>query len=382
LPTDRFDAVIAGAGIAGAATAWALAKRGVRRAVIVDPRPPLTLTSNRPEANYRTWWPQPAMVALALRSLALIDELRAEGAEIPMDRRGYLFVTGDAATAASLPTVVAAHPAALASAAEALDSDELHSRWPHLAPKLLAGIFVLTAGGLDTVALGRAMLDRAGVEVIRGRLTGIEMAGGRVVGAVIDGDRRLETNVVVNAAGPYARDVARAAGADLPLETVVRQKIVVDDVRSAIPRAAPFTISMSSGLHVKPDDTAGPRAIKIGWAYDQTPAEPLDDPQLPAEFPRRALAEAAKVVPGLGSDAPVAAHEGGYYARTPDGLPLIGQIDPDLHGLYALAGLAGFGAMMATAAGELLAAAIVNADVSAAFRPDRIQHKPAATGEL
>ena len=61
------DVVIAGAGIAGIATAWALAERGAGgRVALVDPRPPLSLTSDRPEANYRTWWPDPAMVALIM----------------------------------------------------------------------------------------------------------------------------------------------------------------------------------------------------------------------------------------------------------------------------------------------------------------------------
>ncbi|HEX5240630.1 MAG TPA: FAD-dependent oxidoreductase, partial [Candidatus Limnocylindrales bacterium] len=97
--------MIAGAGIAGIATAFSLAERGIRDVVIVDPRPPLSLTSRRPETNYRLWWP------LAARSLALVEALLADGAAVPMDRRGYLYVSDAEATARSLPAFVAGHPA-------------------------------------------------------------------------------------------------------------------------------------------------------------------------------------------------------------------------------------------------------------------------------
>jgi sarcosine oxidase subunit beta len=224
------------------------------------------------------------------------------------------------------------------------------------------------------------MLERSGAEVIRGQVSGFEIRDGRSVGAFVDGEY-IACDVAVDAAGPYARDVALMAGTDLPLETVLRQKLVVDDRERTIPRGAPFTISLSSGLHMKPDDTVGPSAVKIGWAYDQTPVSPIDDPPLPPDFPRLALTEANRIIPDLGVDAPVVAHESGYYTRTLDGLPLIGPLKA-AEGLFALAGLAGFGAMMAAAAGELLATAIVDGYISEAFLPERIQNKPASTGEL
>lgn len=391
------EIVIAGAGIAGIATAWHLAERGAGfRTVIVDPRPPLSLTSNRPEANHRTWWPHPSMVELAARSLDLIGQLRADGAAIPMDHRGYLFVSDEPSTAPTLPSVVDGHPATAASQAVALDGDELRRRWPHLGPSVLGGIFVGRAGGLDTVALGQAMLDRAvagGVRLIRGEVAGVEVTGGRVAGIAVgteEGPLDLSADVLIDAAGPYAGDVARLASIDLPLETVLRQKVVIRDATRVIPRDAPFTITLDGrslawsdeerdrlasdpdtrrlldrlpgGIHVKPDDSSEPDAIKLGWAWDPTPRPPVEDPACPPDFPRMVLLGACAIVPGLASYAealadgrlaPVA-HDGGFYARTPDGRPLIGPAGgPD--GLHVVGGLAGFGAMMAAAAGELAA---------------------------
>ena len=54
------DAVICGAGIAGIATAYHLTVgHGLRRVLLVDPRPPLSLTSDKSTECYRNWWPGP-----------------------------------------------------------------------------------------------------------------------------------------------------------------------------------------------------------------------------------------------------------------------------------------------------------------------------------
>jgi glycine/D-amino acid oxidase-like deaminating enzyme len=421
------DAVIAGAGIAGIATAWQLAERlGRTDAVIVDPRPPLSLTSNRPEANYRDWWPQPAMAELADMSLALVDELVADGATIPMDRRGYLYVTGDPARAAELRRIVAERPK-IGAGAEVLDATAARSGYRHLSPAIVAGILVHRAGSLDTVALGRAMLDRAlarGVAVVEGDVLAVETRpdGLEVTFSTPHGRRALSATRFVNAAGPFARELAMQLGEDLPLETVLRQKVMIEDDATIVPREAPFTIFLDGqslawtdaerralggsahgrrllgplpgGIHVKPDENAGPHAVKLGWAWDQTPMPPEPNPVCPPEFPRMALLGASTMIPGLAryADRPSpTAHDGGFYGRAPDGQPLIG---PSRAGSFVVAGLAGFGAMMATGAGALAAAWLLGDEptpLMRAFDPARFsdaRHVEAieagriATGEL
>jgi glycine/D-amino acid oxidase-like deaminating enzyme len=372
---ERVDVVIAGAGIAGIAAAWQLAQRDDSlRIELIDPRPPLSLTSNRPEANYRDWWPQPAMAALADRSIRLMEELRADAADFAMDRRGYLYVTADKTRAAQLRAQVSARPPGVAQA-EVLDALALRTHFPHLSPTLVAGLLVGRAGGIDTVALGRAILETSGASVVRRAVTTADIAAAQIF---------------VNAAGPFAREVGRLVGADLPVETVLRQKVVIHDVGRVVPRGAPFTIALDGqgsrqgGVHVKPDDTGGPVALKLGWAWDQRPVKPSDSPHLPVEFPREVLAAASTFIPRLsrygGEDVVVGAHEGGFYARTPDGRPLIGRMGPDRS--FVIAGMAGFGAMMACGAAELLADVILGNADPGPFSPTRSMSTDASTGEL
>src|SRR5437879_11377935 len=98
------EVVICGAGIAGIAAAYHLAvRRGVTGVVLVDERPPLSLTSDKSTECYRNWWPGPgdAMVLLMNRSIDLLEELARESGNVfRMNRRGYLFATAEPARVA------------------------------------------------------------------------------------------------------------------------------------------------------------------------------------------------------------------------------------------------------------------------------------------
>ena len=98
------DFVVAGAGIAGIAAAHEIAgRRKLGKVVIVDPRPPLTLTSDKSTECYRNWWPDATMVAFMNRSIDLLEEWsEASGNRFAMNRNGYAYFTADPATAAKL----------------------------------------------------------------------------------------------------------------------------------------------------------------------------------------------------------------------------------------------------------------------------------------
>ena len=97
--SNTADIVICGAGIAGISAAYQLAvKHDAKNIVIVDPLPPLTLTSDKSSESYRNWWPGPGddMVRLMNRSIDIMEGLHREApSRLAMHRRGYLYATGD-----------------------------------------------------------------------------------------------------------------------------------------------------------------------------------------------------------------------------------------------------------------------------------------------
>ena len=248
-----------------------------------------------------------------------------------------------------------------------------------------------------------------GVTVVRGSVTAVEPVGGHVAGVTIDtaaGPVRYATSCFVNAAGPFANRLVGLVGASLRIETVLRQKVMVQDVGQVVPPEAPFTIfvdgqtlpwsaadrrrlertadgrrllePLPGGIHVKPDTSAGPQRIKLGWAWDQTPMPAVTNPAIAPEFPRMVLLGATVAIPALAryvdDPAAVVGHDGGFYARVPDGQPLVGPLGPE--GSFIVGALAGFGAMMAAGAGDVLASWLLGEAPSErmrAFAPRRFE---------
>src|SRR5712671_4605390 len=95
--------VICGAGIAAAY--YLAVEHGVESVTIVEPGNPLSLTSDKSTEAYRNWWPGPdwTMTAFMNRSIDLMEEIAREtDNRINLNRRGYLFATGDASKVAWL----------------------------------------------------------------------------------------------------------------------------------------------------------------------------------------------------------------------------------------------------------------------------------------
>jgi sarcosine oxidase subunit beta len=77
------EVVSGGADSAGIAAAYPLAVRhGLTDVVLVDERPPLSLTSDKSTERYRNRWPGPGddMVALMNRSIDLLEDLPGRAA--------------------------------------------------------------------------------------------------------------------------------------------------------------------------------------------------------------------------------------------------------------------------------------------------------------
>jgi glycine/D-amino acid oxidase-like deaminating enzyme len=111
------------------------------------------------------------------------------------------------------------------------------------------------------------------------------------------------------------------------------------------------------------------------WEYHGVVAEPVwplpEDPL----YPEVVLRGLTTMVPGLAvyrDRLPQSTVDGGYYTKTRENRPLIGPAGPA--GFHLLAGLSGFGVMVAAGAADLLARHVVAAelpDYSDAFLLDR-----------
>lgn len=274
------EIVICGAGIAGVSAAYSLAvKHGVRDVVLVDERPPLSLTSDKSTEAYRNWWPGPddAMLRLMNRSIDLLEELDdASDHRLRLNRRGYLYATGNPGhvrslvESARLAERLGAGPLRVHSGASGepayvpsdpehwhgqpsgadlfLDPALIRRHFPYLTPDTVAALHARRCGWFSGQQLGMLLLEQAkshGVRLLAGRVTNVLTAAGRVIGVTVagsEGSVHIATPVFVNAAGPLVKQVGALFVPELPIFSELHLKIALEDKLGAIDRGAPLVI--------------------------------------------------------------------------------------------------------------------------------------------
>ena len=280
MATPRAEVVICGAGIAGISAAYHLAvKHRVGRVVLVDERPPLSLTSDKSTECYRNWWPGPgdAMVRLMNRSIDLLDGwARESGNRFNLNRRGYLFATAEpervqqfaaaGEEAASLGAGrlrrhgpsggEAAYVPAPSSGFEGqpdgsdliTDPDLIRRHFPYLAPDTVAVIHSRRCGWFSAQQLGAFLLEEArasGAEVLQGRLAAVRTGGGRLRSVRVDGSggsQEIQTDRLVLAPGPLLQSAAAMLDLELPVLAEWHVKVAMADPLRVVPRDAPLLI--------------------------------------------------------------------------------------------------------------------------------------------
>jgi glycine/D-amino acid oxidase-like deaminating enzyme len=418
---SQSDVVVIGAGIAGVSAAYELAVRHqMGNVMLVDPRPPLTLTSDKSTECYRNWWPNLPMVGLMSRSIDLLERMATESGNVfGLNRRGYLFVTAeeprfhrmveDAHHTSTLGAgPVRFHPGpipyrpspfeGLVGAPEGADilvgPEVVLEHFPYITPDAVGAVHVRRAGWFSAQQLGAWMLDQArseGLELVVDEVVDIGTSAGAVSSVQLAGGDQIASPVVVDAAGPMAGPVAAMAGLDLPLFSELHLKVACRDHLGVIPRDAPMIIwsdpqrldwadderealtaeqrddllgELPVFCHGRPEGGSDSPYLLGLWEYHGVVAEPVwplpEDPL----YPEVVLRGLTTMVPGLAvyrDRLPQSTVDGGYYTKTRENRPLIGPAGPA--GFHLLAGLSGFGVMVAAGAADLLARHVVAAEL-------------------
>ena len=63
-----------------------------------------------------------------------------------------------------------------------------------------------------------------------------------------DETKQVKSDILVNVAGPYAKEIAKMLGVKLDLVNVNQQKIAFEDTLKSIPRDLPFSIDLDAQL--------------------------------------------------------------------------------------------------------------------------------------
>jgi glycine cleavage system aminomethyltransferase T/glycine/D-amino acid oxidase-like deaminating enzyme len=344
---ERARVVVIGGGITGASVAYHLARAGLNDVVLVE-KGELTSGATCHAAGLVTMFnPSPAMMRFRRYSIDLYTELdvfeRTGGLRIASSPASLMELRRGASRARGIGLDVE-----LVSAAEAV------RLMPAASPASLEGaIWVPGDGHLDPHTATHALAAAAralGVDIeTHCRVTGIELGPRREVRAVNTDRGRIETEVVVNAAGMWAPRVCAMVGAFVPSVPVDHQHIALKAVAGhEVERDMPCFRDVDNLVYGK-SESGG---ILFG-GYEPDPVARFEDGapwdhgarSFPPDEERFALLMdgAVRRFPFL-RDAGVAALVCHPDAMTPDGNPLVGPL-PDVPGFHLAAGLSlnGFG---------------------------------------
>ncbi|MBF4594525.1 FAD-dependent oxidoreductase [Curtobacterium flaccumfaciens] len=350
IPTPATHIVI-GAGVVGAATAYALTARGERVLLVEQHARGHRLGSSHGATRiFRQGYADPEYVALTTRALALWEALEAAAGEELIVRTG--------AVDHGQPEVVDAIAAALADADiphESLTPEQAAARWPGIAFE--GNVLTHASAGRirsdRTIEVFLTLAERTGLADLRfdTRVTGLEDHGDDVTVTLSDGSA-VRTASVVAAVGSWAPtlvgELLAGRGAGLPAIRVTQEQPA--HFPSRLPDAAwPSFVHWADGDDVYGLLTPG-EGVKVGFHGTGPVVDPdhRDFVPVPAEA-ERLQAYVARYVPGVDATKPT--FISCLYDNSPDEDFVIDRVGP----LTVATGFSGHGFKFAPLLGEMLA---------------------------
>ena len=357
------EVVIVGGGCMGASVAYHLARLGLTDVILLEREKMLaTGSTGRNAGGVRHQFSNEANIRLSIESIGLLERFAEEvGHPIDFHQDGYLFLLSTESSVEAFNRNVALQRG-LGVDVQWLDAREAAALAPGLnTDGVLAATFCQRDGIADPngVTMGFAKTAQAlGVTVERDvEVTAIRTAADRV-SSVETTRGTIDTRIVVNAAGPYARPIARMAGADVPVDPIRRHIFI------AAPAAGRKTMDVpSSHIMVIDFETTfyfHREGAGLLFGMGDRHETPTFDTTVQWDFLPQVIDVAVTRLPAL-ADASISHAWAGLYEMSPDGNPILGAAD-GVEGLFLINGFSGHGFQHSPAAGRLLADLITRRD--------------------
>ncbi len=359
------ECVIIGGGIIGASIAFHLAKRDFKDIVILEKEKFLGAGATAKCAGgIRAQFSSAINVKISLLSEDLFERFQEDtGEEGIFDQVGYLFLITRPDDEETFRRNMKMQQD-LGVPVEWLTRDDIADLCPNVRmDDVIGGTFCKKDGIGDPHVFTQGYVSAArklGVEIIEEtKAVGIKVSGGKVE-AVDTTQGPISTPLVINCAGPEAREIGLMVDLNIPVEPYKRQ-ISTTSPLSWIPSSFPMVVDIASGLYTHKESGG----LLLGWADKNTP--PGYDQSLDPEYTDEILMRALDRIPIL-EEAGIASSWAGLYETTPDHHAILGKV-PDLEGFICANGFSGHGFMHAPGVGKLISELIIDGEPSIDLSP-------------
>lgn len=356
LPTTA-DCIIIGGGCMGASVAYHLAARGAGKIVLLEREKFMAMGSTgRNAGGVRYQFSTPVNIQLSIYSIDVIARFQELfGVSAGYHPLGYLFLLTTPQEVALFQRNIALQKSLGVHDVRALSVDEIASLAPHVNLEgVLGGTICPRDGTADPYTVTQTFAGQAknlGARLeTETNVLGIDTQGGRVVRVRTD-KGAIETNVVVNCAGPWAGKIGKLADLEIPVVPLRRQFFSTAEIPE-IPRDHPFVIDFATSLYFHPD----PPGLLVGMSNrHEAPGETY---AIDEAFHLETLERAVYRLPLL-ENARITRQLAGLYEATPDAHPILGEAR-SVQGFYTCAGFSGHGFQHSPAAGKVMSEIILD----------------------
>jgi sarcosine oxidase subunit beta len=353
--TQTFDVIIIGAGIMGCSTAFQLAQRGLKVAVLEKSEVGAGSTG-KSSAIIRQHYSNELTARMALYSLRVFQNFAEQvGGEAGFTPTGFVAMAA-AKDRAGLEANVALQRR-IGIQTELLSPEALREIMPGLeTTDLVVAAYEPESGYADpysTVNAYANAIRKLGVKLMLGtEVTGLRFAAGKIVG-VDTPKEKFDAPLVVNCAGPWGARVAKMAGLDAPINAC-RVQIAFFRRPAGYEAPHPVVADFINATYFR-SETGN---LTLVGLIDPSEADAIVDPdnfneRHDADFVLNVGEQLIRRYPIMEQSQST----GGYaalYAITPDWHPLIDEV-PTGSGFYICAGFSGHGFKLGPAVGLMTA---------------------------
>jgi sarcosine oxidase subunit beta len=356
------DAVVIGGGMMGMATAYYLKKLGVKNVTLLEKNTAASGSTGRCAASFRAQWGGPLNITLGKACIDRFEHLTEHlglDLDIQLYQNGYLLVAYTETQFEQFKKNVELQNS-MGVGSRLLNHEEALEICPGMEVGDAVGFsYYKRDGHADPMVTNFAYQEAAkkiGVQIekfteVIGFKTGVDCIKG-----VVTNKGTVETNVAVNAAGPWAGRVGALAGLNIPVKGERHELLVTEPVEWGICPTMLMSFEPDYYMFQRPHGSilagCGPSRYKQETA-------PYDDYELGSSwnFMEHMTGLVNKLLPRT-RDIRVVRQWAGMYDITPDCQPVIGEAD-EMRGFWVnVSGARGF--MFGPVAGEMVAEKIVN----------------------
>ncbi|SHJ55702.1 sarcosine oxidase subunit beta [Dethiosulfatibacter aminovorans DSM 17477] len=368
------DVVVIGGGSIGCSVAYYLAKKGFKNIVLLEKRYITSGSTGRCGAGIRQQWGTEMNCLISRGSAEIWKTIGEETGygDIEFRQSGYLLITYDEKQAERLTkNLEVQHRLGIPS--RKVSKEEAKEIVPHInTENMTAAFFCQEDGHINpfkaTFAYEKGARD-LGVEIEKyTTVTGIKREGRKIVAVVTD-KGEIETNTVVNATGPYAKEIGKMLGLSHPVEPERHQLMVTEPMEHMVD---PLVMSFHHDSYINQVPHGG---FLLGFGNPDEPKKInyKHEWKFIEDMAKKALYQ----FPDM-KDLRVVRQWAGHYGISPDGQPILGPV-PEVDGYFLALGC-GKGFMLAPMIGKLVAECMAGEETSLPI--EKLSIERFAKGEL